>query len=58
MLIFLEAIENEQDRSKVKQIYENYVSLMRCKAEEILGNAKIMPHAYSGKESIEERFGF
>jgi RNA polymerase sigma-70 factor (ECF subfamily) len=38
MLIFLETIENEEDRSKVRQIYENYVSLMRCKANEILGN--------------------
>ena len=36
MLIFLEAIESEEDRSKVRRLYEKYVRLMRYKAYEIL----------------------
>ena len=38
MLIFLEAIENEDDRTRVRQLYEKYVGIMRSRAYKILKN--------------------
>ena len=38
MLIMLMAIEDEKERSKARQIYENDVGIMRCKAYLILNN--------------------